>query len=342
MNLRDFDYKIPQELIAQYPSAKRDAARLMVIDRARQLICHDIFQNVEEYLPKRSMLVVNDSKVVPARLLGHREKNGSPVEVFLLKKVDDYSYQALLRPLKKIKMDERLIFADGIYAQLKDFEQRIVRFNKKNIVRKLNEIGHMPLPPYIRRSDEKIDRTMYQTVYARPAGSVAAPTAGLHFTKPLLTNIKKAGHTIASLTLHINYGTFKPVETEDITKHPMHWEDYSISSRTLLKIQKAKASGRKVVAVGTTSCRVLEAVAQNGQLQGMLQGMLQGSTNIFIYPGFSFTMIDALITNFHLPLSTLLMLVYAFGGMDLMKYAYAEAVREKYRFYSYGDAMLII
>lgn len=334
MKLSDFNYEMPQELIAQYPTAKRDAARLMVIDRARGMICHDVFRNIGEYLPKRSMLVVNNSKVVPARLLGHRAKNGSKVEVFLLKKVDEYSYQALLRPLKKIKIDERLIFADGIYAQLKDFENRIVRFNKKNIVRKLTKIGHIPLPPYIRRSDEAIDRTMYQTVYARPAGSVAAPTAGLHFTKPLLNKIKKAGHTVATVTLHINYGTFKPVETEDITKHPMHWEDYAVAPKTFGQIKKAKAAGRKVVAVGTTSCRVLEAATRSGQMQG--------STNIFIYPGISFTMVDALITNFHLPLSTLLMLVYAFGGMDLMKRAYAEAVREKYRFYSYGDAMLIL
>ncbi len=334
MKLQDFNYELPSELIAQHPAAKRDEARLMVIDCATQTIRHDIFRNLKKYLPPKSLLVVNDSKVIPARLLGKKEKTGGEVEVFLLKKIDDYSYEALLRPLKKIRENDPLVFAGGVKAVLTDKENRIVRFNKKNIEKYLGKIGHIPLPPYINREDSAQDKKEYQTVYARASGSVASPTAGLHFTKKLLSELKSAGHGISSLTLHINYGTFKPVEVDDIRQHPMHWEDYSITPRTLATIKKAKTQGRKVVAVGTTSCRVLEAVAQGGQLKDR--------TNIFIYPGFSFRMIDCLITNFHLPFSTLLMLVYAFGGMDLMKRAYHEAIKEKYRFYSYGDGMLIL
>lgn len=334
MNLQDFNYELPQELIAQHPSRRRDDARLMVIDRARSTVVHDIFRNIDKYLPAQSMLVVNNSKVIPARLLGKRQKTGGQVEIFLLKKLEDGRYEALLKPLKKIKVEESLEFPGGVIAYLEDKEKRVVRFNKKNLESHLARIGHIPLPPYITREDNAQDRTEYQTVYARHAGSVASPTAGLHFSKGLLAKLKKSGHAFASLTLHINYGTFKPVECEDITRHPMHWEDYRITPLTWARVQKTKEQGRKVVAVGTTSCRVLETVAQNGRLNG--------STNIFIYPGFSFRMIDCLITNFHLPLSTLLMLVYAFGGSSRMKKAYDEAIREKYRFYSYGDAMLIL
>jgi S-adenosylmethionine:tRNA ribosyltransferase-isomerase len=334
MKLQDFHYELPNSLIAQHPAARRDDARLMVIDRATQTIRHDIFRNLKKHLPAKSLLVVNDSKVIPARLLGKKEKTGGEVEVFLLKKIDEYSYEALLRPLKKIRENDPLVFAGGVKAMLVDKENRIVRFEKKNIEKYLQKIGHIPLPPYITREDNAQDKREYQTVYARAAGSVASPTAGLHFTKKLLTELKSAGHAMEKLTLHINYGTFKPVEVDDIRQHPMHWEEYSITPQTWARVQKAKGQGRKVVAVGTTSCRVLEAVAQGGQLQDR--------TNIFIYPGFSFRMIDCLITNFHLPFSTLLMLVYAFGGMDLMKRAYQEAIKEKYRFYSYGDGMLII
>lgn len=334
MNLQDFNYELPPELIAQYPSRRRDDARLMVIDRAKSIITHDIFRNIGKHLPAESMLVVNNSKVIPARLLGKRQKTGGQVEVFLLKKIDDNRYEALLKPLKKIKVDEPLEFPGGVIAYLEDKEQRIVRFNKKDIEAHLARIGHIPLPPYITREDNAQDRKEYQTVYARHAGSVASPTAGLHFTRPLLNRLKKSGHAVASLTLHIGYGTFKPVECEDITQHAMHWEDYSITRATFARVRKAKEEGKKIVAVGTTSCRVLEAASQSGQLNG--------STNIFIYPGFSFRMLDCLITNFHLPLSTLLMLVYAFGGTGLMKRAYADAIREKYRFYSYGDGMLIL
>ena len=334
MKLQDFTYELPQALIAQHPCSRRDDARLMVIDRASQTICHDIFRNLPKYLPAQSILVVNNSKVIPARLLGNREKTGGEVEIFLLKKIDEFCYEALLRPLKKIRVGEPLAFAGGVKAVLIDKDKRIVRFNKTHIEKHLNKIGHIPLPPYINREDTALDKKEYQTVYARTAGSVASPTAGLHFTKKLLNDLKGKGHDVCSLTLHINYGTFKPVEVDDITQHPMHWEDYSIAAKTWGQINRAKAQGRRVIAVGTTSCRVLESVATSGKFAG--------STNIFIYPGFSFRMIDCLITNFHLPFSTLLMLVYAFGGMDLIKRAYTQAIEEKYRFYSYGDAMLIV
>lgn len=336
MNLSEFTYDFSQELIAQYPLARRDQARLMVIDRTQQTIRHDIFANLGCYLPPQSLIVLNDSKVVPARLLGKRQNTGGVVEIFLLKNLPDgYSYQALLRPLKRLKDNEKIIFNGGsLIAEIKDCKNRIVRFNKKNITRDLNRIGHIPLPPYIKRPDEKMDRIYYQTVFAKKNGSIASPTAGLHFTKPLLTKLKRAGHKVVSTTLHINHATFKSVETQDVRQHPMHYEDYELSSRNFQVIQKAKRAGKKIAAVGTTSCRVLETVA--------IQNMLKGSTNLFIYPGFDFKMTDCLITNFHLPYTTLLMLVFAFGGTALMKRAYREAILKKYRFFSYGDAMIII
>ncbi len=334
MNLHDFDYQLPEQLIAQHPVARRDDARLMVIDRASSQIKHDIFRNIAKYLPPKSTIVVNNSKVIPARLLGKRQKSGGQVEVFLLKRLDSHRYEALLKPLKKIKVEEPLEFSEGVLGFLEDKDKRVVRFEAADIERRLSRIGHIPLPPYIDREDTAEDRKEYQTVYARHAGSVASPTAGLHFSRALLARLKKGGHSVAALTLHINYGTFKPVECEDIRQHPMHWEEYQISPAVFGRINRAKEQGRKIVAVGTTSCRVLETVAKGGKLAG--------STNMFIYPGFSFRMVDVLITNFHLPKSTLLMLVSAFGGMGLVKKAYQEAIREKYRFYSYGDAMVII
>ena len=334
MDLKEFAYDLPHNLIAQYPLARRDQARLMVINRADKTIRHDYFYNIGRYLPQQSVIVINNSKVIPARLLGRREKTGGQVEVFLLKQVDDYSFETLLRPLKKIRIDETLDFGHGIKAALKNFEKRLVRFNRKNILKHLAKIGHMPLPPYIKRADEKRDHKEYQTVYARHAGSVASPTAGLHFTKPLLAKLKRSGHTITPVTLHVNLGTFKPVEVQDIRDHKMHEEEYSLASQVFQTIKNVRKAGRKIVCVGTTSCRVVEAASKSDSVKG--------ATNIFIYPGVSFQMTDILVTNFHLPHSTLLMLVYAFGGVDLMRRAYAEAIKEKYRFYSYGDAMVII
>lgn len=330
-----YGYELPKELIAQHPLAERDHARLMVIDRGTGMIRHDIFKNVGQYLPKQSMMVINNSKVIPARLLGRKERTQGAVEVFLLKSLPDgHSFEALLKPLKKINEGDVLIFEGGLRAVLADKEKRIVRFDVANAIERLQQSGHMPLPPYIQRSDTAADKVDYQTVYAQAPGSVAAPTAGLHFTVPLMDRLKAQGHAFNELTLHINYGTFKPVETPDIREHPMHAEWYALDPQVHDHLAQAKSQGRPVVAVGTTSCRVLEAV---GQTQ-----CLAGETRMFIYPGYTFTMVDALITNFHLPQSTLLMLVCAFGGYDLIMKAYAEAVKERYRFYSYGDAMIII
>lgn len=334
--LNDFDYTLPEHLIAQYPLVRRDQARLMVVDRKTKRMTHDVFANIKNYLPVKSCLVVNDSKVIPARLLGRREHTGGRVEIFLLKKLEDgYSYQALIRPLRRLNNNDRIIFnGGGLIAKVQDRENRVVRFNQRNIAPALEKFGRMPLPPYIKRPDRASDRKYYQTVYAKKEGSVASPTAGLHFTAPLLKRLVKEGHTIEKVTLHINYATFKPVAEQDVTKHKMHFEDYAVTKKTWNAVAKAKARGRKIVAVGTTSCRVLETVT--------LSGSLKGCTNIFMYPGYEFKMVDSLITNFHLPLSTLLMLVYAFGSKELMSRAYREAVKKQYRFYSYGDAMMIV
>ena len=325
--LQSYFYHLPSDLVAQTPVPHRDRARLLIIDRAQSTIRHDTFKHLNNYLPANSHLVVNNSKVIPARLWGHRSTGGA-VEVFLLNTLEDgYSFEVLLRPLKKIREGEAIDFGLGISAILTDKEKRIVRFNKKNITRYLPKVGHMPLPPYIKRPDTPRDREDYQTVYAKQPGSVASPTAGLHFSKELIKKLKSQGHRFLELTLHINYGTFKPVQCADIRAHPMHTEHYS-------NIPCSFDSSGYVVAVGTTSCRALETFAHNKKHAG--------STDIFIYPGYKFQVVDALITNFHLPYSTLLMLVCAFGGYDLIMKAYKEAIKERYRFYSYGDAMLII
>ncbi len=333
--LQSYFYQLPEELIAQEPVSKRDQARLLIVNRAKGMICHDTFNHLNKYLPANSHLVVNNSKVIPARLLGNRATGGA-VEVFLLNHLEDgYSFEVLLRPLKKIKEGETIDFAKGISAVLTDKTKRVVRFNKKNIIRHLKEVGHIPLPPYIKRADTPSDKQDYQTVYAKTPGSVASPTAGLHFTKNQISDLKAQGNRFLELTLHINYGTFKPVECEDIRLHPMHTEHYSIKPSVYRVIASgAQQSRSSIVAVGTTSCRVLESVAHSK--------VLTGSTSMFIYPGYKFQSVDALITNFHLPHSTLLMLVCAFGGYDLIMKAYKEAIKERYRFYSYGDAMLIL
>ncbi len=332
--LRSYDYQLPEELVAQEPLGDRDKCRLLIVNRAKRAITHDTFEHLNDHLPKGASLVVNNSKVIPARLLGCRASGGE-VELFLLNACEDgYSYEVLLRPLKKIREGETIDFGQGISATLMDKEKRIARFNKKNILKYLKDVGHIPLPPYIKRPDTPQDRQDYQTVYAKNPGSVASPTAGLHFTKGLINGLKAKGHHFLELTLHINYGTFKPVECNDIRQHPMHTEYYNIKPEVHRGILKAKKDLKPLVAVGTTSCRVLESAAQSKSIEG--------KTDIFIYPGYEFLMVDALITNFHLPFSTLLMLVCAFGGYDLVMKAYQEAIDQRYRFYSYGDAMLII
>ena len=326
MKVSEFDFDLPRELIAQYPLEKRDQARLMVIDRQKQAISHDIFANMEKYLPPGSCVVLNDSKVIPARLLGRREKTPGKVEVFLLKKLahgDGRFYETLIRPLNRLNLNEKIQFNGGsLTAEIIDIKKRIVRFNRKDVAAQLKKHGHMPLPPYIKRADEPLDHKYYQTVYARKPGSVASPTAGLHFTPALLNALRKKGHGIEPVTLHVNLATFRVVEAEDITRHQMHTEEYSLTQKSFNAIRQAKMRGSKIVAVGTTSCRVLETIVnRNVGAQNFvpLRGTLQGSTDIFIYPGYAFRAVDILITNFHLPRSTLLMLVYAFGGIKLMK-----------------------
>jgi len=334
IKLSDFDYALPEDLIAQYPSQKRDDARLLVVDRSSGRLSHDIFRNVGDYLSPASLLVVNNSKVIQARLVGQKARSGGQVEVFVLKHLEGRRFEAMLRPLKKIREGEVLLFPGDVRAKLVDREARIVEFDRDDVLKVLEKIGHIPLPPYIKRPDEASDRVDYQTVYAKCPGSVAAPTAGLHFTKDLIASLEKAGHSFAEVTLHVNYGTFKPVEEEDITRHPMHHEHYEIPGAAQKQLSKARAKGQKIVAVGTTSSRTLEAFGRTGKAED--------DTNLFLYPGEDLRMTDMLVTNFHLPRSTLLMLVSAFAGLDLVHHAYAEAIREKYRFYSYGDAMIVL
>ncbi len=333
-DIKTYKYLLDEKLIAQKPLKSRDQARMMVVDRKTSKIIHDRFCNIEEYLPEKTHIVMNESKVIPARLLGKRELTGGSVEIFLLKKQKDpYVYEVLMRPTKRLKEREKIYFGDRkIYAQIINKEKRLVRFNRKDISSSLKRIGHIPLPPYISRKDGAQDKKDYQTVYARRPGSVASPTAGLHFTSSMLENLKSK-HSLSKVTLHINYGTFKPVEESDIRQHKMHIEEYSMSQAVHKRIKKSKKDGNLILAIGTTSSRVLESVAKTKKLSG--------ETNIFIYPGIKMQYVDMLLTNFHLPQSTLLMLVYAFGGVDLMRKSYCEAVREKYRFYSYGDCMLI-
>ncbi|MBF0532410.1 MAG: tRNA preQ1(34) S-adenosylmethionine ribosyltransferase-isomerase QueA [Candidatus Omnitrophica bacterium] len=335
MNLKDFYFDLPEHLIAQHPLHRRDQARLMVVNRKTGEIRLDIFRRLGAYLPPDSCLVVNDSKVVPARLITRR-KTGAAVEIFLLRPLGDgYAYEVLLRPARRLKIGEKFLFCSGaLIAEIISKENPTVRFNRKDIGTFLRRVGHIPLPPYIRREDTAEDRKYYQTVYAKNDGSVASATAGLHFTPSLLDRLRGSGHTTESVTLHINYGTFKPVEEQRIEDHVMHSEKFHIEPEVYARITQAKHDGRPIVAVGTTSCRALESAARAKELKG--------ETDIFIYPGYQFQTIDALITNFHLPHSTLLMLVAAFAGHALMKQAYQVAVKEQYRFFSYGDAMLII
>ncbi len=336
MKRLDLFYDLPSELIAQNPLKDRSAARLLTIDRSSGQIGHCYFSDLKHLLPEKSFFIVNDSKVIPARLLGTKRRTGGKVEIFLLKKSsDEYCYEVLLRPLSKIKDGDIVEFDNSpLVATVIDTQRRLVKFNFKNISEHLDRIGHMPLPPYIKRPAQKTDQEYYQTVYAKHAGSVAAPTAGLHFTQEQVKALKKQGHDFLRTTLHVNYATFKDIEEENVFEHKMHFESYSVAPTALRKMQSFRQEARAAVAVGTTSCRVIESVAKTGQVKG--------ETDLFIYPGYQFQMTDALITNFHLPYSSLLLLVYAFGGTALIKKAYQQAIEKRYRFFSYGDAMLIL
>lgn len=333
-------YDLPQELIAQTPVEPRSASRLLCVDRSSGALAHHHFYELGQFLRKGDLLVMNDSRVLPARLYGEREDTGSPIEFLLLKPVGEKVWEIICKPGKKAKPGRRFRFGEKLSAEILDHAEdggRIVRFEcEGSLYAVLDEIGQMPLPPYI--TEKLTDKERYQTVYAREVGSSAAPTAGLHFTPELLRELKAQGIDEAFVTLHVGLGTFRPVKEDDIRKHHMHIEHYTIPQETAEKIRQTKAAGGRVIAVGTTSCRTLEgAAAEFGEIRAC-----EGDTGIFIYPPYEFKVIDGLITNFHLPESTLIMLVSAFAGYDNIMNAYKAAVEERYRFFSFGDAMAIL
>ena len=340
MKVSEFNYNLPEELIAQVPIKKRDESRLMVLDRKNQTIEHKIFKDIVDYLEPGDVLVRNNTKVIPARIYGKKE-TGANVEFLLLNNIEGDIWETIVRPGNKLHVGAKVIFGDGILkATIIDTlpgGTRKVQFEYDGIFNEiLDQIGLMPLPPYIHEELKEKDR--YQTVYAKYEGSAAAPTAGLHFTPELLEKIEKKGIEIANVTLHVGIGTFRPVKEENVEDHQMHSEHFYIKKEDADKINNAKKNGKRVIAVGTTSCRVLETIAdKNGYVKET-----EGDTKIFIYPGYKFKILDGLITNFHLPQSTLLMLVSAICGKDYIMKAYEEAVKEKYRFFSFGDAMFIM
>ena len=341
----DFYYELPEKLIAQHPMEKRDHSRLMVIDRKSGTVEHKHFFDIIDYLNEGDVLVINDSKVIPARLYGHTEKSeDAALELLLLRQHDLDEWECLVKPGKRAKIGSKAVFGNGIlHGEVTDIVEegnRIIRFDYdrtkfSNIYEVLQEVGMMPLPPYI--TERLSDKSRYQTVYAREEGSAAAPTAGLHFTPELLERIREKGVKIAPVMLHVGLGTFRPVKVERIDEHIMHTEYFSVSQESADIINTAKANGGRVICVGTTSCRTLESVAQD---DGFVPAM-SGDTGIFIYPGYKFKTVDALITNFHLPESTLLMLVSAFYNKEKMMSIYNDAVEREYRFFSFGDAMFI-
>ena len=341
MKVTEFDYELPEELIAQTPIKKRDESRLMVLNRKEQTIEHKIFKDIIDYLKPGDVLVRNNTKVIPARLYGRKE-TGAKVEFILLNNIEGDIWESIVRPGNKLHVGAKVIFGDGI-LEAKILEvmpggTRKVEFKYDGIFNEiLDKIGLMPLPPYIHESLKEKDR--YQTVYAKYDGSAAAPTAGLHFTPELLEKIQDKGVEIANVTLHVGIGTFRPVKEDTVEAHKMHSEHFYIKQEDVDKINKAKQEGRRVIAVGTTSCRVLESIADENT--GMVK-TIEDDTEIFIYPGYKFKCIDGLITNFHLPQSTLLMLVSALAGKEYIMKAYKEAVKERYRFFSFGDAMFIM
>lgn len=340
MKVSDFNYNLPKELIAQVPIKNRDRSRLMVLDRKNKTIENKIFKDIIDYLEPGDCLVRNNTKVIPARLYGVKEETGANVEFLLLKRIEGDIWEVMVKPGKKLMPGARVNFGNGalkaeILEKL-DGGNRKVKFEYSGIFNEiLNEIGLMPLPPYIHEKLKEKDR--YQTVYAKYEGSAAAPTAGLHFTDKLFEKLKEKGVEVANVTLHVGIGTFRPVKVENIEEHDMHSEHFYIKAEDAEKINKAKKEGHRVIAVGTTSCRVLESIAdENGYVKEV-----EGDTSIFIYPGYKFKCLDALITNFHLPESTLIMLVSALAGKDFIMQAYEEAVKEQYKFFSFGDAMFI-
>ncbi|MBQ7245957.1 MAG: tRNA preQ1(34) S-adenosylmethionine ribosyltransferase-isomerase QueA [Firmicutes bacterium] len=353
MRVEDFDYNLPEELIAQKPVKDRDTCRLMVVDRKTGEISHRHFYDVLDYLEPGDCLLMNDSRVIPARLYGVKEGTGANIEFLLIKRVDGEgeTWETMVRPGRRLKIGDRVVFnnQDGhkLIAEILDYGEdgtRHVRFDYDGIfMERLEEIGTMPLPPYIERPSTDEDREDYQTVYSKIDGSVAAPTAGLHFTDELLKKAEEKGVRLAYLTLHVGIGTFRPVKVDTVEDHHMHFEEYFISEETAAVVNETIASGGRVISVGTTSTRTAESAAELDEASGKyLLKPGSGSTDIFIYPGYEFKIVDSLITNFHLPKSTLIMLISALYDREKILAAYEEAVEEKYRFFSYGDAMLIL
>lgn len=341
MNVSDFNYELPKELIAQDPLEKRSESRLMVLDKETGDVTHKHFYDIIEYINEGDCLVINNTRVIPARLYGSKEGTDAAIEILLLKRIDADTWECLTKPGKKARVGARISFGDGILVgeiiDIVEEGNRLIRFEYDGIFEEiLDKLGEMPLPPYITHKLQ--DKNRYQTVYAKYDGSAAAPTAGLHFTPELMEELRDKGIRIAEVTLHVGLGTFRPVKVENVLEHHMHSEYYEVSKEACDIINETKANGGKVISVGTTSTRTIESVAdENGHLTPK-----KGNTDIFIYPGFNFKVIDALITNFHLPESTLIMLVSALAGRENVLSAYDEAVRENYRFFSFGDAMLII
>ncbi|AXU54682.1 TPA: tRNA preQ1(34) S-adenosylmethionine ribosyltransferase-isomerase QueA [Clostridioides difficile] len=340
MKTSDFKFDLPQELIAQVPIEDRASSRLMVLDKETGNIEHKVFRDIIEYLNPGDCLVLNNTRVIPARLIGEKLETGGKIEFLLLKRTEEDTWQALVKPGKRAKVGTKFSFGNGKLigevVDLSDEGSRIIKFHYDGIFEEiLDELGNMPLPPYITaRLDEK---ERYQTVYSKYNGSAAAPTAGLHFTEELLNKIKEKGVDIAFVTLHVGLGTFRPVKVEDVLNHKMHSEYYMVSQEAADKINRAKENGKNVICVGTTSCRTIESACnEDGKMKET-----SGWTEIFIYPGYKFKVLDKLITNFHLPESTLIMLVSAICGKDNVLNAYNEAVKERYRFFSFGDAMII-
>lgn len=340
MKTDDFDYYLPEELIAQTPLTKRDASKLMILDRKTGEIKHEVFHNIINYLNKGDVLVLNDTKVIPARLIGEKEDTKAIIEILLLKNIKNNDWKVLAKPAKRVKVGTIITFGSGeLKAQCTKIDEegiREVTFNYEGIFYEiLDKLGTMPLPPYIKTKLQ--DKNRYQTIYAKNIGSSAAPTAGLHFTKELLKNIEKKGIKICYITLHVGLGTFRPVNVEDVSNHKMHSEFYQMTKKVAKILNDAKSNNQRIVAVGTTSTRTLETImAKYGHFIET-----SGWTDIFIYPGYKFKAIDAQITNFHLPKSTLIMLVSAFASKEIILNAYKEAVKNKYRFFSFGDSMFI-
>jgi S-adenosylmethionine:tRNA ribosyltransferase-isomerase len=339
--LTDFDYYLPPEMIAQYPSNKRSESKLMVVERVSKKIHIDKFSNILSYLEPSDLLVINETRVIPARLVGIKP-TGAKVEVLLLEEINPHKWKCLVKPGRKLRMGDKIIFKEGMLrgeiVEHQEYGERVIEFSYEgDFLTLLDKIGKVPLPPYIKRQDIPEDKNRYQTVYAKKPGSVAAPTAGLHFTKELLEQAQEIGLEIVPVNLKIGLDTFRPVETENIKDHKIHTEFCEVPESSAKRINSAKKEGKKIVAVGTTSVRTLESFYQYGKVQTGRK-----RTDLFVYPGYHFKVVDKMITNFHLPKSTLLMLVSAFAGREFILEAYQRAIKENFRFYSYGDAMLIL